>query len=61
MRGKWSVWRTEWNSTVNAWLTSCVVGYWSLRWCMLMTKGGQQVPQPKFKAKAPARSRESDE
>ena len=34
-RGKWSVWRTEWNNTVNAWLNSCVVVHWSLRWCML--------------------------
>ena len=35
MRGKQSVWCTEWNNTVNAWLGSCVVEYWSLRWCML--------------------------
>ena len=35
MRGKWCVWRTEWNNTVYTWLGSCVVGYWSLRWCML--------------------------
>ena len=32
MREKQSVWRTEWNNTVYTWLSSCVVGYWSLRW-----------------------------
>ena len=35
MRGKQSVWRTEWNNTVYVWLSSCVVEYWSLRWFML--------------------------
>ena len=37
-RGKQSAWRTEWNNTVYTWLGSCVVGYWSLRWCMLSSR-----------------------
>ena len=41
MRGKWSVWRAEWNNTVTAWLSSCVVGCWSLRWCMLSLDEGR--------------------
>ena len=31
----------------------------SMVYALLMTKGGQQVPQPKSKAKARARSRET--